>query len=250
MVGIEPIPGPRGNVSARKKRVSELAYYYEKMKRPKLQGVEKGQMIMGFKMNLTNKEIARQVGCSPKTVRMWRVRYDEDNKLERKKIPGSGQPQSLSPKDKTRIKLLAARDRNLNAIQICDEIKGFRWSDKGEPNTVRRQLKILGLNGRIKRRKPLLSIKNKAARLAWAIKYQHMRDEWRSVVFTDESPFTIFPKCGKQYVWRRPGEEYDERLVAPTVKHGGGKIQVWGAFHYGGPGPIRRITEKTMNATV
>jgi hypothetical protein len=151
----------------------------------------------------------------------------------REKNPGLWSAQSLSPKDKTRIKLLAARDRNLNAIQICDEIKDSDGVTKVSPNTVRCQLKMLGLNGRIKRRKPLLSIKNKAARLAWAIKYQHMRDEWRSVVFTDESPFTIFPKCGKEYVWRRPGEEYDERLVAPTVKHGGGKIQVWGAFHYG-----------------
>ena len=46
-------------------------------------------------------------------------------------------------------------------------------------------------------------------------------------MWSDESNFTIFPNCGKEYVRRRPGEEFRKDCLKPTVKHGGGKIMVW-----------------------
>ncbi len=29
-------------------------------------------------------------------------------------------------------------------------------------------------------------------------------------------------------VWWQPGEEYKDKCVLPTVKHGGGSVMVWG----------------------
>jgi hypothetical protein len=46
---------------------------------------------------------------------------------------------------------------------------------------------------------------------------------------------------GKVYVRRRVGERYIPECIVPTVKHGGGKIQVWGCFSYHGVGPMKRI---------
>jgi hypothetical protein len=61
------------------------------------------------------------------------------------------------------------------------------------------------------------------------------------VVFSDETPFTLFQWAGKQYVRRRPGEEFLDECLNPTVKHGGGKIQVWGCFSWNEPGPLYRV---------
>ena len=45
---------------------------------------------------------------------------------------------------------------------------------------------------------------------------------------SDESPFSLFPKCGRVYVRRKPGENLHRQcLIKPTVKHGGGSIMVW-----------------------
>ena len=46
------------------------------------------------------------------------------------------------------------------------------------------------------------------------------------------------------YVRRRPGEEHLDECLAPTVKHGGGKIMVWGCFHASGVGILRRVEGK------
>ena len=42
------------------------------------------------------------------------------------------------------------------------------------------------------------------------------------------SGFSIFGEYGKRYVRRRPAEELNPKCVTLTMKHGGGRIQVWG----------------------
>ncbi len=48
-------------------------------------------------------------------------------------------------------------------------------------------------------------------------------------------------------VWRQPGEEYKDKCVLPTVKHGGGNVMVWGCMSASGTGELQFI-EGTMNA--
>lgn len=102
-----------------------------------------------------------------------------------------------------------------------------------------------GLNGRVARKKPLLSKTQKKKRLEWAKKYRKWTEkDWERVLFSDESPFTLFPTSGKLYVRRRVGEEFLDECISPTVKFGGGKIQVWGCFSYCGAGTLYRIKGK------
>ncbi len=37
----------------------------------------------------------------------------------------------------------------------------------------------------------------------------------------------LFGSDGVKRVWRQPGEEYKDKCVLPTVKHGGGSVMVW-----------------------
>jgi hypothetical protein len=96
---------------------------------------------------------------------------------------------------------------------------------------VRRRLKDAGLHGRISTKKPLLRPQNRAKRLAWANKHKNWTyDDWKNVLWTDESKFEIFNTKRRVYVRRRTGERYLSACVTPTVKHGGGSVMVWGCF--------------------
>ncbi len=50
-------------------------------------------------------------------------------------------------------------------------------------------------------------------------------------------------------MWRQPGEEYKDKCVLPTVKHGGGSVMVWGCMSAAGTGELQLI-EGTMNAYI
>ncbi len=55
-------------------------------------------------------------------------------------------------------------------------------------------------------------------------------DYWNIVLWSDETKINLFGSDGVKCVWRQPGEEYKDKCVLPTVKHGGGSIMVWGCM--------------------
>ena len=54
---------------------------------------------------------------------------------------------------------------------------------------------------------------------------KHM-DYWNHVLWSDEMKINLFGSDDFKHVWRRPGEEYKDESVMPTVKHGGGNVMV------------------------
>lgn len=103
----------------------------------------------------------------------------------------------------------------------------------------------MNLRGRAAIAKPLIKPANAAKRKRWCKLYAAWTEaQWRNVVYSDESSFTLFPTTGRVYVWRSPGEEYDKDCLLPTVKHGGGSVMVWGAISWHGVGPIVAVKGK------
>ncbi len=49
-----------------------------------------------------------------------------------------------------------------------------------------------------------------------------------------------------KHVWLQPAEEYKDKCVLPTVKHGGGSVMVWGCMSAAGT----QLIEGTMNANM
>ncbi len=47
---------------------------------------------------------------------------------------------------------------------------------------------------------------------------------------SDETKINIFGSDGVKRVWWQPGEEYKNKCVLSTVKHGGGSVMVWGVM--------------------
>jgi len=94
----------------------------------------------------------------------------------------------------------------------------------------------------VKKKKPLLTKQHRQSRLAFAKKYKDWTiEDWRRVVWSDESKFQLFGSDGRQWYWKKTNESLSTRHIRPTVKHGGGNIMVWGCFTSGGIGYLCRI---------
>lgn len=150
-------------------------------------------------------------------------------------VPGRGRKRALNERDIRRAarEITSGNQPNATALQrdMFPELS---------PETMRRYLREIGLNGRVRRKKPMLRQIHKRKRRDWA--EEHEDWDWSRVVFSDESKFNLVGSDGRQYCRRRPGEEFLDRNVQKTVKHGGGSIMVWGCLSYHGTGRLHRVT--------
>ncbi len=132
--------------------------------------------------------------------------------------------------------------------QHCREVEGVG----GQPvsaQTICRTLHQIGLHGCHPRRKPLLKMMHKKACKQFA-EYKQTKDMdyWNYVLWSDETKINLFGSDGVNPVWRQPDEEYIDKRVLPTVKHGGGSVMVWGCMSAAGTGELQFV-EGTMNLT-
>ncbi|KAG1531033.1 hypothetical protein G6F51_013650 [Rhizopus arrhizus] len=154
----------------------------------------------------SNSKIAKQVGVSRTTVQKYRSSLKMSGNVDEGEIQ-----------------------------KALKEEFGISLSD----STVRRVLKKAGFIAFVKPQKPLLRSQNIMKRLQWAKSHQHWTvDDWKRVIFSDETKVNRFASDGKAYAWKLPHEELNLRHVQQTVKHGGGNIMVWSCLTWEGVGWI------------
>ncbi len=155
--------------------------------------------------------------------------------------------QYLSARAQHHIQRLCLGNRRMSAASIAAEVEGVG----GQPisaQTIRHTLHQIGLHGYRPRRKPLLKMMHKKSRKQFAEDKQTKdMDYWNHVLWSDETKINLFGSDGVKRVWRQPGEEYKDKCVLPTVKHGGGSV--WGCMSAAGTGELQFI-EGTTNANM
>ncbi|RHY49393.1 hypothetical protein DYB28_004948 [Aphanomyces astaci] len=142
--------------------------------------------------------------------------------------PRTGRPPVTTPLEDRIIVRAVKQNHRLSAETLQETFAVFHDKDISLA-TIRQRIRHTGLHGRVARKKPYLSKANKKKRLDYAKNYQHWTyDDWKKVLFTDESPFNSTGSSGRVYVWRRPGEEFNEACIVPTFKSGRQSVIVWG----------------------
>jgi transposase len=213
----------------------------------KLTDIEKGRMVERIDNGMTYREAGREFGIDHKTTaRLYRTVKSIGN--IRRKV-GSGPQRKWSERESRIAKKLIHTGKANTAVDVRRILEGD-YKKKLSVETVRRILRSHGLNGRIRIKKPLLTARHKKLRLKFAKKYRKWKKEdWRKVMFTDETKINRFGSDGKLYCWRKKNEPMSDRTTKPSVKGGGGGFMVWSCFGYNGVGWATKITG-TMNQTL
>ena len=95
-----------------------------------------------------------------------------------------------------------------------------------------------GFKHRIARKRPWLNSSHKNKKLQFAKDYYNFTvEDWKKVLFTDESPYKLTNSKGRRYVWRRKGEEFKEACLTPKFRENAKSKMVWWCIAWSGPGP-------------
>ena len=79
-------------------------------------------------------------------------------------------------------------------------------------------------------------------RLDFAIAHQDWTlEDWKKVVWSDETKINRLGSDGRKWVWKKAGEGLSERLVNGTVNVGGGSLMMWGCMMWDGVGYACKI---------
>lgn len=182
------------------------------------------------------RKIANNLGISKSAVQKIRA-----NQLSDLPKSNGGRPAKLSSQAK-RYCVKKITTGNLNtAVAVTNALnKDFQYN--ASVSTVKRALHEAGLSTHKKLKKPRLSSKNIKDRLSFAKSHQHWTiEDWRRVIFSDETKINRFGSDGYHWTWTHNGELLRGYHINQTVKYGGGSIMIWGCITAKGPGIICKI---------
>ncbi|GFW99065.1 transposable element Tcb2 transposase [Trichonephila clavipes] len=158
-------------------------------------------------MGLSQADAARRLNVSRSVVqRLW-DQYQSEDSVSRRPVPG--RPRATTPTE-DRFLALSARRKN----HYCAAARLY----------ARRPVVCVPLNGRQRRN-----------RLCWAREHvSWTQQQWASVLFTDESIFTMESDSGRLLIWREQRTRYHQSNTVERHSYRGGGILVWAGISLGG----------------
>ena len=128
-----------------------------------------------------------------------------------------------------------------NAVQVTKLLKTIT-NQSLSPTTIWQCLKKASMKAVVKRKHPLLSDKHCKAHLDYAYAYKDWTmEDWKRVIWSDETKINCLGLDGCKWVWKRPGEGLSDRLVEGTVKFERGSVMIWGCMTWEGVGFAAKI---------
>ena len=115
----------------------------------------------------------------------------------------------------------------MNATQLQAHLREVR-STQVSGQIIQNSLYQCGLRARLPARVPDHTTRHRLYCLAWVREYLHwMRDQWASVLFSDESGLMLSRNDCRQRYWKHQGESYASATVVTRQAFGGGGVTVW-----------------------
>jgi hypothetical protein len=194
------------------------------------------------KVKTTQRKIASFVKCSRKAVRNALANYTfetfKEHKARRKyqRITTEHEDQDINDALEQNPFLPLRDITNILFIQISEKTLRCRRSE-------------LGLGSYIAAKEPGLRPENVEARLHWALEHVNWSlDEWKHVIWFDESSIWVGVNPRRQWVVRPPGERLNQKYVKKTFKSAQVKVMVWACFTDERLGPMIICDEGGISA--
>lgn len=203
---------------------------------------ERGQVIGMCKAGKNRLTISNVLKIPKSTVRDTINRYAiSQNGTSEKR---SGRPRALNDNDQQQLRNILKENNRLTLAETQQKFQDSQNKIVSE-KTIRKNLHQLGLHSRIAASKPFLNESQRVKRLQWCINHQDWSvQKWKTVIWSDESRFTLYQSDGPCRVWREAGARFNIENLSPSIKHGGGGIMVWGCFSGRGLGPLVKVDGK------
>ena len=215
------------------------------MKTKELSKQVRDNVVEKYKSGLGYKKISKSLMITRSTIKSIITKWKEHGTTAN--LPRDGRPPKLTDRARRALIREAAQRPKVTLEELQSSTAETGVSV--HRTTISRTLHRVGLYGRVARRKPLLSAKNKMARFEFA--KRHVGDSqnvWRKVLWSDETKIELFGHQRKRYVWHKPNTLHHPKNTIPTVKHGGGSIMLWGCFSAVGTGKLVRVEGKMDGA--
>ncbi|GFU51185.1 transposable element Tcb2 transposase [Trichonephila clavipes] len=185
-----------------------------------------------MEMGLSQADAARRLNVSRSVVqRLW-DQYQSEDSVSRRPVPG--RPRATTPAEDRFLALSARRRRTTTVPQLVAD--HFQASGRRiSATTVRNRLHYAGLYAR----RPVVCVplngRQRRNRLCWAREHvSWTQQQWASVLFTDESRFTMESDSGRLLIWREQRTRYHQSNTVERHSYRGGGILVWAGISLGG----------------
>lgn len=214
------------------------------MKKSELSDIEKAKIIGAHECGVNNHLISNLLGHPESTVRSIITKYKETGEIEN--FPRTGRPKIYTERDKRALARVIKKDIRLTRHDIKEELS-FLKQELLSTGTIDTILKEIGFFFRTPALKPPLTKELATKRKAWVTRRINWVEEWKHILWSDESKFVRLSNDGRKHILRKIGTRLDPENVEPKIQHGGISVMFWGCMDYNGVGPLIPISGN-MNA--
>ncbi|UYV85161.1 CD109 [Cordylochernes scorpioides] len=205
---------------------------------------KKWQAIGRMEAGQSQAEVARWLGVTRNVVsRLWKKFQTTANFA---RTPGQGRPRVTTLNQDRYLSLLVRRNRRMTASQLRSDLNAATGV-LVSTDTIRRRLHKKGLYAR----RPIICVPltppQKRARKLWC--RQHVAwnpNEWRRVMFTDESRFSLNSDSSRVFVWREVGTRNNPRNMVERDPYRSQGFMVWAGIFLGGRTALHIFRQGTL----
>ncbi|GFW29885.1 HTH_Tnp_Tc3_2 domain-containing protein [Trichonephila clavipes] len=191
---------------------------------------DRGRIIGLREAGWSNRRIGRHLGRSDMVVaRCWQQWITEGRVYRR---GGSGRPRNTNDREDRAIRRVATSAPTTSLASIQRHLPPSRHPVPSR-ETIRRRLTEVGLRSRRPLRRLPLTPHHRQCRLdfcrpraAWSV------TDWRRVIFSDESRFSLSADDHRTRVWRRTGQRSDPAFIVERHTAISQGVTVWGAISW------------------
>lgn len=189
----------------------------------------------------SNHQISLRFGIPRSSVIRIVHLFEETGSIARRR--GTGRSRVTSVREDRYVANFVRRNRSVTVQGVQNHFQRT-FHRVISRTTMRRRLTAANLRSRRPLRVPRLLHRHKVARLEWAREHRNwVLEQWRNVLFSDETRIGLVSDSRRQRVWREPGGA--ERLVfcRETLPYQGGTVMFWGGIMHNRRTPLIPIRQ-------